>query len=565
MAEGERDGGAGTGRTDDLLFLPLGGAGEIGMNLNLYAYAGKWLMVDLGVTFGDPRAPGVELVMPDPSFIVERRADLLGIVLTHAHEDHLGAVPYLWPRLKCPVYATAFAASILRRKLEDVGLAGRVPITEVAPGRPFKIGPFEVELIYITHSIPEPNALALRTPAGTVLHTGDWKIDPSPMLGPLTDEAALRRAGDEGVLALVGDSTNAMVPGESGSEADVRAALSELIGRCRNRVAVGCFSSNIARIESIAIAAARHDRHVGLVGRSLWRMCEAARENGYLRDAPLLLDEDEASYIPRDRIVVVCTGSQGEPRSALARIARDEHPHIGLERGDTVIFSSRVIPGNEVAIGHLHNGLVRLGVEVITLDNAPADLPGPIHVSGHPAQDELTRMYQWIRPRIAIPVHGEARHMQAHADLARLCQVPHAIVPANGTLIRLSPEGPQVIDHVPSGRLALDGGRLVPIEGAIFRGRTSVLWNGVLVATLVVDRKGRLVGEPQISAPGLIDPDADQDIRDEISAAISEALARLSKASDDEAIEKAARRAIRRVVKSQRGKKPATDIHLVRV
>ncbi|HJS30820.1 MAG TPA: ribonuclease J [Alphaproteobacteria bacterium] len=549
----------------DLVFLPLGGSGEIGMNLNLYGHAGKWLMVDLGVTFGDPRAPGVEIVMPDPAFIVERRDDLVGLVLTHAHEDHLGAVPYLWPRLQCPVYATAFAAAILRRKLSDVGLAAKVPITEVAPGAKFGIGPFEIEMIYITHSIPEPTALAIRTSAGTVLHTGDWKLDDRPLVGPVTDDAALRRAGDGGVLALVGDSTNALREGHSGSEAEVRAALIELIGRCRQRAIVACFSSNIARLETVAVAAMKHDRHVGLVGRSLWRMYEVARESGLLQDLPPFLDESDASFIPRDKIALVCTGSQGEPRSALARIAADDHPHIALEKGDTVIFSSRVIPGNELAIARLQNGLVRQGVELISEDNLPAGLPGPIHVSGHPRREELAQMYQWIRPRIAVPVHGEARHMQAHAELARSCQVPHAIVPENGMAIRLSEAGPQIVGHAPAGRLALDGEALLPIDGPIFRSRSASQWNGVVVATVVVDRKGRLVGDPRIAAPGLVDPESDREFLDELAAAISETLAKLGPKADDETIEQAARKAIRRAARDLRGKRPATEVHLVRV
>jgi len=396
-------------RSDHLLFVPLGGSGEIGMNLNLFGYAGKWLMVDLGVTFGGEEHAGVDIIMPDPSFIVERRKDLVALVLTHAHEDHLGAVPYLWPRLECPIYATGFAASVLRRKLDDVGLTRRVTIHEYEPGQRLRLPPFEVEPIYITHSIPEPMALAIRTPAGTVLHTGDWKFDSHPVLGPASDEDRLRAVGGEGVLALVGDSTNALVPGESGSEEDVYRNLVTAIGECEQRVAVACFASNVGRLQSIARAAAKNDRHVGLVGRSLWRMTECARENGYLRDTPPFVDETEAGYIPREKLVIICTGSQGEPRAALSRIAADQHPHIVLEAGDTVIFSSRTIPGNERAILNVQNGLAKLGVRIVTAEDRPAGKGGPIHVSGHPARDELARMYQNVRPRIAIPVHGEAR------------------------------------------------------------------------------------------------------------------------------------------------------------
>ena len=333
-----------------LFFVPLGGAGEIGMNLNVYGYQGDWLIIDCGVTFGDDSQPGLEVIMPDPGFIVERRDRLLGIVATHAHEDHIGAIPYLWRQLRCPIWATPFTASFLRAKLAETGFADQVKIHVVPLSGRFTIGPFDLELITLTHSIPEPNAVALRTPVGTVLHTGDWKFDPDPLIGPTADEAALLRLGDEGVLALVGDSTNALRPGVSGSEAELRRSLIDLIGRYDARVAVACFASNVARLETIARAAAAHDREIALVGRSLWRIDKAARENGYLTDLPRFLTEDEAGYIPRDRIVMICTGSQGEPRAALARIASGEHPTVTLGPGDTVIFSSRVIPGNEKTI-----------------------------------------------------------------------------------------------------------------------------------------------------------------------------------------------------------------------
>ncbi|HSD34129.1 MAG TPA: ribonuclease J, partial [Alphaproteobacteria bacterium] len=332
--------------SDELLFLPLGGAGEIGMNLNLYGHAGKWLMVDLGVSFGDEATPGIEVIMPDPRFIEERRKDLVGLVLTHAHEDHLGAVPYLWERLGCPIWATSFTASVLRRKLHDSDIAGEVPIIEVPLSGRFQAGPFEVELVTLTHSIPEPNALVIRTAAGTVLHSGDWKFDPEPLVGPTSDIEALRRLGEEGVLALVCDSTNALVAGHSGSEAEVRAELIRLFGRFEKRIAVACFASNVARLESVVHAALAHDRDVALVGRSMRRIVEAAQETGYLQGIPPFISEHDAGYLPREKAALLCTGSQGEPRSALARIARNDHPQVTLEPGDAVIFSSRIIPGN---------------------------------------------------------------------------------------------------------------------------------------------------------------------------------------------------------------------------
>ncbi|MDH5749548.1 MAG: ribonuclease J, partial [Rhodospirillales bacterium] len=368
---------------ENLVFLPLGGAGEIGMNLNLYGFGRpgeeRWMMVDLGITFGDGSAPGVDVIMPDPTFIEERRDRLDGLVLTHAHEDHLGAVPYLWDRLKCPIYATPFTVSVLRHKLREAGLEGAAKVTEVPLNGKLSVGPFDLELITLTHSIPEPNAIVIRTPLGTIVHTGDWKLDPDPVVGPIADEAALRRVGEEGVLAIVCDSTNVFSPGTSGSEGDLLESLTALIGRCRGRVAVACFASNVARLETIAKAASANGRDVVLAGRSLERITEAARENGYLSNVPAFLGEDDAGYLPPDKALIICTGSQGEPRAALARIANGEHPRVSLEEGDTVIFSAREIPGNEASIGRLQNRLIRRGIEIVT--------PGDhfVHVSGHPA------------------------------------------------------------------------------------------------------------------------------------------------------------------------------------
>ncbi|MBL8834195.1 MAG: ribonuclease J [Rhodospirillales bacterium] len=548
-------------RDDGLYFLPLGGSGEIGMNLNLYRYRGKWLMVDLGVTFGDGTASGVDVITPDPTFIAENRDDLIGLVLTHAHEDHLGAVQYLWPMLRCPIYATPFTATFLKLKLQETDFGKLVPIHTIGQGSTLKLGDFEIELIHITHSILEPNALAIRTPAGTVLHTGDWKLDDEPVVGPLTDEAAFRRVGDEGVLALVGDSTNATKDGTSGSEGSVASEIEKLIARAPQRVAVACFASNVARVETIARAAKKAGRECALVGRSLWRIYEAARENGYMRDLPPFLTESDAGFVPRDRIVMLCTGSQGEPRAALSRIAEDQHPHVVLEEGDWALFSSRTIPGNEKPVGHLQNQLMRLGVKVVT------DRDAPIHVSGHPCRDELAAMYQWIRPRVAIPVHGEQRHMEAHAALARACQVPHALVPANGDIIRLDgPDGPHVVEQVQAGRWAVDGDRLLPMDGAVVKGRAKLLWNGAVVATVVVDRKGRLLSDPRISAPGLIDPeDPTDELAEDLVETVRGAVSRCPDKAPDEAIAEAARRAVRKLVSQRRGKKPIAEIHVVRI
>jgi ribonuclease J len=544
---------------EELLFLALGGAGEIGMNLNLYGHAGKWLMVDLGIGFADDSMPGVEVIMPDPAFIVERRDALVGIVLTHAHEDHLGAVADLWPQLKAPVYATPFSASVLRRKLQEAGLRDMVPITEIPLGGRFSLAPFELELITMTHSILEPNALAIRTKYGTVFHTGDWKIDPEPLLGDLTDEAMLKRIGDEGALAMVCDSTNVFVEGEAGSEATVRANLDKLVRGRKGRVAVTCFASNLARVESVALAAVAVGRHPVLSGRALQRMVESAQECGYLLDFPECVPEQQAGFLPRDKVLFICTGSQGEPRASMAKLANNEHRDLVLEAGDTAIFSSRVIPGNERSVGRLQNALMAHGVEVIT------DREADIHVSGHPARDELVRVYQWVRPKIALPVHGEVRHMVEHAALARACQVPETVVAPNGTLVRLAPGPAEIVGQVPSGRLARDGDGLVPLDGDSLRERRKLLWNGAAAATIVLDGRGKAVATPKVSLRGV--EDGEGELADAIVAGLTEMLADLSASErkDDDRIEEAARQAVRRVVRAHLGKKPLTDVHIVRI
>ena len=546
-------------RPDELVFLPLGGAGEIGMNLNLYGYAGRWLMLDCGVSFGDDTMPGVEVIMPDPAFIAERSADLAGIVLTHAHEDHLGAIQYLWPRFKGTVYATPFTAALLRAKLGETHLEDEVPIVEIPMSGKVRIGPFELELITLTHSIPEPNAVVLRTPAGIVLHTGDWKLDPDPVVGPTADEAALRRLGDEGVLAMVCDSTNALRPGEAGSEASVGQSLLELVRRCPQRVAVACFASNVARLTSIAAAAQAAGRDAALVGRSLWRIENAARATGYLTGVPRFLTEDEGAWLPRDKALFICTGSQGEPRSALARIAENDHPHVVLEAGDSAIFSSRIIPGNERAIGRLQNKLAALGVEVLT------EHDHFVHVSGHPAQDELTRMYQMVRPRVAVPVHGEYRHMKAHAALADICQVQQSIIALNGDMVRLGPLPAAVIARVPTGRLALDGTQLRSLGGEGWKARRRVVFNGVAVVAVVLDHGGSLLAEPRVSLPGLAEDEPD--LPQELGEAAAEAVMGLSRAGsrDDAQVSEAVRLAVRRALKAHTGKRPVVEVQVVRV
>jgi len=544
---------------DHLMFVPLGGAGEIGMNLNLYGLDGKWIILDLGIGFDDGELPGVDVVLPDPAFIAERRESLLGIVVTHAHEDHIGAVQYLWPQLRCPVYATPFAAALLRKKLVETGLLGQVPIIEVPLGGALTLGPFDLEFITITHSIPEPNAVALHTRHGTVLHTGDWKLDPEPVIGDVTDEAKLRTLGEAGVLAMVCDSTNVFREGHSGSEAHLLDTFDDLIGSRRGIVAVTTFATNIARIESIARTAARHDRHVVLAGRSLWRVTEAAKETGYLADiAPFLSDRD-AGYLPRDKTLIICTGCQGEPRAALSRIAAGDHPHIALDRGDTVIFSSRIIPGNEPAIFRLENRLLERGIEVLT------EQDHDVHVSGHPARDELVQMYQWVKPRIAVPVHGELRHLVEHAALAAEMQVSETVVMANGRALRLAPGPAEVVGQVPVGRLAIDGRDIVPVDSEGLRERRRLSFEGVASATIVVDRGGRLMTDPRISVHGL--PEAVRRNGVAVSDAVRDAIIGLRPDDrlDDEAVREAARLAIRRAFKKTYERRPTIMIELVRL
>ncbi len=544
---------------DELLFLPLGGAGEIGMNLNLYGLDGKWLMVDLGISFDDGRLPGIDVIMPDPAFIAERKDDLLGLVVTHAHEDHIGAIQYLWPQLQCPVYATPFTAAVLKRKLVETGLEGKVPVHIVPLGGTVDLGPFSIELVTITHSIPEPNALAIRTRFGTIVHTGDWKIDPEPVVGEVTDEAALRGLGDDGVLALVCDSTNVFRDGHSGSEAGLTDNLDALVKERRGAIAVTTFATNIARIATIARIAKQNDRHVALVGRSLWRVTEAARETGYLADIEPFLTDRDAGFLPKDKLLLICTGCQGEPRAALSRIAAGDHPQISLGEGDSVIFSSRIIPGNEPAIGRLHNRLLERGVEILTEEDHD------IHVSGHPARDELAMMYQWTRPRIAVPVHGELRHLAEHAALAASLQVPEPLVIANGRLLRLAPGPAEFLGTVPSGRLALDGRELVALDSDGLRERRRLMNEGAAYITLVVDNGGKLLADPRISLQGL--PAAVDRHVETVTQAVRDAVSSLDGAArrDDAAIKEVARLALRRQIKKAYDRRPAITVELIRL
>ena len=542
----------------DLAFLPLGGTGEIGMNFNLYRCDGRWLAVDCGIGFGGAELPEVDIMTADPSFIAERRDRLLGLVITHAHEDHLGAVAWLWPQLKCPVYATPFAAAVLRRKLLEANLLNQVKLHVIQPGGAIELKPFSLRFIRMAHSIPESQALAITTPYGVLLHTGDWKFDPTPLIGPPTDEAALAALGNAGVLAMICDSTNAMVEGHSGSEAEVRQSLAALIRGLSGRVAVTCFASNVARFESVALAGQECGRSVALVGRSLRNMEAAARECGYLAGVPAFLREDDVDDVPDDNLLMLTTGSQGEPRAALSRIAQDNHPRVSLGEGDTVVFSSRVIPGNERAIGAVQDALVRRGVRLMTDDDHL------VHVSGHPARDELRRLYRLVKPRYAVPVHGEWRHLTAHAELAREAGA-EPILLEDGDVLNLAPGRVEVVDSAVTGRLVVDGNRLVPLGGGVMAARKRMLFNGVAVASLAVDASGRLLGRPRLSAPGLFeldDPETDR-ITGEIAESLGDLPASLRR--DDAALTEAARAALRRALGKRLQKRPLVEVHVLRV
>lgn len=552
----------------ELVFLPLGGSDEIGMNLNAYGYgppdARQWIVVDIGVTFGrEDDVPGVELVLPDPTFLERERDNILAIVLTHAHEDHIGALPWLWPRLKAPVYATPFTAALVREKLREQGLLERVPLTEVPLKGQLTLGPFEIDFVTLTHSIPEPNGLAIRTPLGLVWHTGDWKIDPDPLIGETTDEAKLRAMAEEGVLAMVCDSTNVFVEGATGSEADVRKKLTEVISRCTGRVAVTAFASNVARVETALLAARAAGRTPCLVGRSMHRIYNAAKSVGLLRDAPQIIDEEEAGGLPDENVLFLCTGSQGEPRAALTRIARGEHRHVSLRQGDTVIFSSRVIPGNEEAIHQLYEAFIARGVELITADDAP------VHVSGHPARDELKQMYRWARPRIAIPVHGERRHIREHVKLAQALQVPEAVAPHNGDMIRLAPGPAAVVDEVPAGRLYVDGASIIETDDDAIRDRLRLGAEGAVNIALALNGKNAIAAGPNVTVRGLAMAD-EEDMElalEELERVAEAAFARMSHAErqEDEAIEAALVRSVRKAAEKLWRKRPLVDVTVLRL
>jgi ribonuclease J len=546
---------------DELVFLALGGLGEIGMNAYLYGFgpedARRWLMVDCGITFPEGEYdPGIDVILPDVRFIEENRADLAGIVITHAHEDHIGAVIELWPRLRAPVYATPFSAGMLRSKLAEHGNGLEIPIHVIPLDSQFNVGPFSVELFSLAHSIPEMSALAIRTPLGTVFHTGDWKLDATPTVGAPADAARLAKLGDEGVLALMIDSTNAFREGISPSEADVARSLIDIVKKAPKRVAVTTFSSNVARVKAIADAARAANRQLVVAGRALHRVIDVAVDTGYLPQGFRYLDQDQFTYIDRSDIVLICTGSQGEPRAALARIAEEEHPEISLDKGDMVIFSSRTIPGNEKAVGRIQNGLARNGCEILT------DGEALVHVSGHPRRDELRQMYRWMRPKIAVPMHGEARHLKAQAELAREMGVKTTFTLTDGEILRLAPD-PAVIDDAPVGRLFRDGRLLVSESDGPVRERRKLSIVGVVAVSLVVSRKGALIGEPLAVLDGVPAENAQGDsMLDIVLDAIEGTLRSIPEKhrKNPDSLAESVRRSVRAAVNEAWGKKPICKV-----
>ncbi len=546
---------------DEVLFVPLGGVGDIGMNCALYGHAGRWIMVDLGVTFGDETTPGIEIIVPDTAAAEAIRDRLDAIVITHAHEDHIGAVPHLWPELGAPVHVTPFSAAFLRRKLRDEGAEGDIPIVEHRPGERFSVGPFEIEYLPLAHSIPEPNALAIRTAAGTVFHTGDWKLDPGPVVGKPVDTGIFRRLGDEGVIAMICDSTNATVEAASGSEADLLDSLTELAAARTNRIAFACFASNVARLDTIARAVGKAGRSAALVGRSLKRMDYIARQCGYLDDIPAFVSEQHIGYLPRSGAAMICTGSQGEPRAALARIAFGSHPHAALEQGDTLVFSSRTIPGNERAVARLQDRFLRLGVEIVTSKDAF------VHVSGHPGREELRQMYEWIRPNAAIPVHGELHHLRAHAGLARDCGVGTVAEIEDGALLRISERSVKPLGQIRTGRLGLDGGRLVPLDSEHVRARRRLSGQGVVTASIVLNGRGRLLTPPKVSSRGIVAEDEVRELAAELTSRCAHGLQGLSakQRRDNGTVEDAVQAAMRRLVRARYGRRPLVEVHVMRV
>jgi len=553
-------------KKEEFIFCPLGGSGEIGMNMNLFSYGRsdnkKWIIVDIGVTFADDTIPGVDLIYPDPGFIVDKKNDLLGLVLTHAHEDHIGAIAHIWPQLLCDIYATPFTSILIKEKFREkkIDLGNKLKIVELNGN--VKLGPFEIEFVTLTHSILEPNGLSITTPSGTVLHTGDWKIDPNPLIGEKINEKKLKKIGEQGVLAMICDSTNVFAPGRAGSESDVRNSLLKIMENRSNRIIVTSFASNVARMESIFYCAKKTGRHISLVGRSMHRIYKAAKQCGYLNDLIEPIDPRDAKKLERKKILYLCTGSQGEPNGAMMRISNYIHPDVFIESDDTVIFSSKIIPGNEKKLYKLHNQLVKNGIDVVSEENEF------VHVSGHPNRDDLKDMYKWVKPKSIIPVHGEHRHMKEHISFAKEMQIPYPVQVENGDIVQLYPgEKPKVIDKAPVGRMLVDGKISVGEDAKSIKERINISFNGFLEITILVNSKGSLAKNPIISYKGIPSNGENTDLIFDLEDKIRRVCKTFSlkNSKQEQNLIDTLRIDCRKTVKEKTGKRPYTNVNLVRI
>ncbi len=552
-------------KKEQLIFCPLGGSGEIGMNMNLYAYGKednqKWIIVDMGVTFADDTIPGIDLIYPDAGFIEDKKNDLLGLILTHAHEDHIGAVAHIWPKLKCKIYATPFTAILLQEKFKEKKIDVTNSLNIVQLNSKINLGPFTIDFVTLTHSILEPNGLSITTPSGTILHTGDWKVDPNPMIGENIDKEKLIEIGKKGVMAMICDSTNVFSEGRAGSEQDVRKSLLSIIEKKNKRVIVTSFASNVARMETVFYCAKKTNRKISLIGRSMNRIYKAARQCGYLQNLDEPIDPRDANKVSREKIIYLCTGSQGEPMGAMNRIINDIHPDIFVETGDTIIFSSKIIPGNEKKLYSLHNEISKKGIEIITEENAF------VHVSGHPNRDDLKDMYSWVKPKCIIPVHGEHRHMREHVDFAKKMQIPHTLLIENGDIIKIFPGNkPEIIDKAPSGKMYLDGSVGVFSDSKSIKDRKNISINGYLEVTLIVANNGK-IKKPIISFKGIPENQYSEnvifDMEDEINN-ICRSFSLNNKNQEKNLIE-SLKQNCRKIIKERTGKKPFTNINIARI
>ena len=552
-------------KKEELIFCPLGGSGEIGMNMNLFSYGqnddNKWIIVDIGVTFADESIPGIDLIYPDPGFIIDKKNDLLGIILTHAHEDHIGAIAHIWPKLKCKIYATPFTSVLIIEKFKEKKIEIGKNLVVVDLNGIITLGPFKIEFVTLTHSILEPNGLNIETPLGTILHTGDWKCDPNPLIGNTINEKKLREIGDKGVLAMICDSTNVFSPGRAGSELDVRKSLLNIVSNLKKRIVITSFASNVARMESIFYCAQKTGRQISLVGRSMHRIFKAARQCGYLKNVIEPVDPREAKKISKEKILYLCTGSQGEPMGAMMRIANYAHPDVFLEEGDTVIFSSKIIPGNEKKLYKLHNQLVKNEINVISEDS---DF---VHVSGHPNREDLKDMYNWVKPKSVIPVHGEHRHMQEHINFAKEMQVPYPVKIENGDIVQIySNKKPEIIDKAPVGKLYVDGNVSVAEDSQSIKERKNIANNGYLEITIVVNKKGKLIKKPIFSFKGLPIEEYEDFIYDleDIIQNTSRSFSINNRNQENNFVD-TLKINCRKIVKDKTGKKPYTNINIVRI